>query len=179
MTDETKQKILDAALKIFAEKGYSSATIRDITVEAGVNDSTLFRKFKTKENLFSSVLNQNYQKMAENFDSLIVHKDFENPEDFLETLIRNLMRLGENNFEFIKLTVDESSKIPINFLEEFINALSEYMEKNIPNKGIDYRIFVFNMLSFIYFLLMDYGHVFTDHDEAIGKFINISNLCIQ
>lgn len=179
MTDVTKQKILDAALKIFAEKGYSSATIRDITVEAEVNDSTLFRKFKTKENLFSSVLNQNYKKMTEDFDSIIVHKEFESSRDFLETLIRNLLKLGENNFEFIKLTVNESSKIPINFLDEFINILSEYMEKNIKNKEIDHRIFVFNMLSFIYFILLDYGHVFTDHDKAIEKFINISNLNIR
>ncbi len=179
MTDETKQKIIGAALKIFAEKGYNSATIRDITAEAGVNDSTLFRKFKTKKNLFSSVLNQNYEKMKEDFDFVIVHREFNSPEDFLETLIRNLLKLAENNFEFIKLTVDESSKISINFLEEFINALSEYMEKYIPDKEIDYRIFIFNMLSFIYFLFLDYGHVFTNHDMAIEKFIDNSVHCIQ
>jgi len=179
MTDKTKQKILDAALKIFAEKGYTGATIRDITIEAGVNDSTLFRKFKTKKNLFSSVLNQNYQKMNEDFDFVIVNKEFKAPENFLETLIRNLMKLGENNFEFIKLTVNESNKIPINFLEEFINTLSEYMEKNIQNDKIDYKIFAFNLLSFIYFLILDYGHVFTDHDKIIEKFINNSTLCIH
>ncbi len=179
MTNETKQKILDAALKLFAEKGYNSATIRDITTEAGVNDSTLFRKFKTKENLFSSVLIQNYQKMKEDFDSIIVHNEFEDQADFLETFIRNLMNLGKNNFDFIKLTVDESNRIPINFLEDFINNLSEYLEKNIQSKEINYKIFVFNALSFIYFLLLDYGHVFKDHDKAIEKFINNSTLCIK
>ncbi len=179
MTDKTRQKILDAALKLFAEKGYNNATIRDITAEAGVNDSTLFRKFKTKENLFSSVLNENYEKMKEDFGSIIVYDEFENSQDFLETFIRNLIKLGETNFEFIKLTVEESSRISINFLEEFIDNLSKYMEQNIQNREIDYRIFVFNMLSFIYFLLLDYGHVFTDHDKAIEKFISNSALCVQ
>lgn len=47
MADETKQKILDAALKIFAEKGYKGATTMSIAEEAGFSEKTLFRKFKT------------------------------------------------------------------------------------------------------------------------------------
>jgi len=178
MTDKTKQKIVGAALELFAEKGYKGATTLTIAEKSGFSEKTLFRKFETKKNLFSSVLIQNYEKMTEDFDSIIIDREFENSRDFLETLIKNLVKLGEDNFEFIKLTVNESNRIPGNFLEEFVNDLSEYVEKNIQNNEIDYRVFVFNLLSFIYLLLLDYGHVFMDHNDAVKKFINNSVLCV-
>ncbi|MBI4814465.1 MAG: helix-turn-helix transcriptional regulator, partial [Methanobacterium sp.] len=40
MKSETEQKILDVALKEFAEKGYKGATVRDIAIKSGFNDST-------------------------------------------------------------------------------------------------------------------------------------------
>ena len=175
MRDVTKQRILDAALKMFADKGYNGATTRAIASKADVNDSTLFRKFETKENLFRSVMNQNYKKMTVEYNSILVDEEFKSQRDFLETLIHNLMALGNNNFEFIKITINESERIPGKFLEEFVNSLSVYVEKNVPDKEIDYKIFVFGILSFIYLIILDYGHAFTDHDKAIESFIdNIS-----
>ena len=178
MTDKTKQKIVEAALELFAEKGYKGATTLTIAQKSGFSEKTLFRKFETKKNLFSSVLIQNYEKMTEDFDSIIIDREFENSRDFLETLIKNLVKLGEDNFEFIKLTVNESNRIPGNFLEEFVNNLGEYVEKKIQNNEIDCRVFVFNLLSFIYLLLLDYGRVFMNHDDAVEKFINNSTLCV-
>ena len=49
MADETKQKILDTALKVFAEKGYKGATTLTIAEESCFSEKTLFRKFKTKK----------------------------------------------------------------------------------------------------------------------------------
>src|SRR5271157_3300423 len=45
-------EILDAALVVFQKEGFAGATTRKIAEQAGVNEVTLFRKFKTKENLF-------------------------------------------------------------------------------------------------------------------------------
>lgn len=192
MTDKTEQKIINSALRIFAEKGYTGATTRVIASDAGFTEMTLYRKFKTKENLFRSVLIQSNQKMIENFSSIFIDKKFENPRnsvsgpqnevlhgsrEFLETLIRNLVKLGQENFEFIKITMNESNRISGNFIEEFVNHLSGYVEKNIQNKELDYKIFVFNILSFIYLLLLNYGHSFKDQDEAIDKFINNIFIC--
>ena len=171
MTDKTEQKILDAALNIFAEKGYRGATTRAIAAKAEVNDSTLFRKFETKQNLFSMVMRYNYEKMVKDFRLILSKKDFKNEKEFLDTLIHNLLVLGENNHEFIKITLNENERIPPNFLEEFVNHLSAYVEMNIPNKEIDYKIFVFGILSFIYLLILDYGGAFKDHDKAIKKYI--------
>lgn len=54
--DITKQRLLDATLKLISEKGYLGATTREIAQEAGVTELTLFRHFGTKEKLFVELL---------------------------------------------------------------------------------------------------------------------------
>lgn len=48
--DETRQKIIDATMSLIHDKGYVATTTKDIAHMAGVNECTLFRKFKIKNN---------------------------------------------------------------------------------------------------------------------------------
>ena len=56
---DAEQRILNAALKVFASEGYIGATTRRIAKEANVAEVTLFRKFRSKENLLREVLIKN------------------------------------------------------------------------------------------------------------------------
>jgi AcrR family transcriptional regulator len=49
--EETKEKILAAALELFREKGLEGTTTRQISQKAGIAEGTLFNYFKTKEDL--------------------------------------------------------------------------------------------------------------------------------
>lgn len=53
---DTKQKILEATLRLISEKGYLGATTREIAQQVGVAELTLFRHFGSKEKLFEEVL---------------------------------------------------------------------------------------------------------------------------
>jgi AcrR family transcriptional regulator len=55
-TPDTRQKLIDAALKLFGERGYASTPTRAIAAEAGVNEVTLFRHFGNKDNLFKACI---------------------------------------------------------------------------------------------------------------------------
>src|SRR5438445_461215 len=50
--DPTRQRLLDAAGPIFAEKGCQTASVRDITDRAGVNVSAVNYYFRSKEQLY-------------------------------------------------------------------------------------------------------------------------------
>lgn len=50
-----KDRIMDAALRIFAEKGFQNATITEISKEAGVSDATVYEYFGTKEDLLFAI----------------------------------------------------------------------------------------------------------------------------
>ncbi|AKQ72191.1 TetR/AcrR family transcriptional regulator [Bacillus licheniformis] len=51
-TQSTRDRLIQAALALFKEKGYTAASTREIAQKAGVNHLTLFRHFGNKQNLF-------------------------------------------------------------------------------------------------------------------------------
>jgi AcrR family transcriptional regulator len=55
---DTRQRILEAAIQLFSENGYTGATTRSIAAAAGVNEVTLFRHFGNKENLLREAINE-------------------------------------------------------------------------------------------------------------------------
>jgi AcrR family transcriptional regulator len=54
------ERLLEAATRIFARDGLDGATTRAIAREAGVNEVTLFRLFRTKERLLQAVVQRNF-----------------------------------------------------------------------------------------------------------------------
>jgi AcrR family transcriptional regulator len=54
--DETRQRIIQGAAQVFAQKGYEGATTRAIAEAAGINEVTLFRHFGNKQGLFQAVI---------------------------------------------------------------------------------------------------------------------------
>lgn len=49
---DTEDKILNAAIVLFSQKGYTAVTTKEIAKKAGVSEMTLFRHFENKHNLF-------------------------------------------------------------------------------------------------------------------------------
>lgn len=56
MTHETRERILQAALRLFGEKGYGSTSVADILREAGANAGSLYHFFPGKQDLLLGVL---------------------------------------------------------------------------------------------------------------------------
>src|SRR3970282_1401838 len=52
----TRDKILESAIRLFAEKGFSGTTTREIAEKAGVNEALIFRYFSTKRDLYSAII---------------------------------------------------------------------------------------------------------------------------
>ena len=63
-SSQTRQKLIDAAARVFARRGFDGATTREIAHEAAVNEVTLFRLFQTKENLQTTVLRCVFEQQA-------------------------------------------------------------------------------------------------------------------
>lgn len=61
----TRQKVLDSARQLFAERGYEPATIRDIAKGAGMSTGAVFANFQDKAELFEAVLTTDMVQVAE------------------------------------------------------------------------------------------------------------------
>ena len=69
MSTDTKDKILEAALKIFSRDGYVGTNLKDIAEAVGVVKSGVYRHYAGKEELWNAVLDEMECYYAERFGS--------------------------------------------------------------------------------------------------------------
>lgn len=62
--EENRAKLIAAARKAFAEKGYAAASMDELTAEAGLTRGALYHNFGDKRGLFAAVVNQIDSEMA-------------------------------------------------------------------------------------------------------------------
>ncbi|HMK53793.1 MAG TPA: TetR/AcrR family transcriptional regulator [Methanobacteriaceae archaeon] len=181
MTSTTEEKILETALKIFAEKGYVAATTKTISTEAGFSEMTLFRKFGNKESLFEAVLVKYQEKIVKDFGPIMADEDGKTPRDHLKFLINSLVDLMEENFEYVNIIIYERKRVSDSITQTFVAHLGEYLEEHFPREKINHKVLAFNILSFIYFVIFNkkFGSNSFDFEVTVEEFINYNARCLQ
>ncbi|MEH7251439.1 TetR/AcrR family transcriptional regulator [Neobacillus niacini] len=80
LDSEKQDRIINAAIKEFAQKGYDSASTNEIVKEAGISKGLLFHYFKNKKQLFFFLFDYCYNVVADEFYKKVdlTEKDFFN-----------------------------------------------------------------------------------------------------
>jgi AcrR family transcriptional regulator len=128
----SEQAILDAAEKVFMDKGYSGAKMAEIAKIAGVNHAMLHYYFRTKENLFNRV----FEKKAEFFLSAF-KETFQLDLPFFEKIAECV----EKHFD----KIGENPKIPMFILREIV--VNKEKKDFILKRIISTASFVFEELE--------------------------------
>jgi AcrR family transcriptional regulator len=55
ITNTTKMNIIEVSIELFSKKGFSGASIRDITKEVGIKESSLYKHFKNKDEILETI----------------------------------------------------------------------------------------------------------------------------
>ncbi len=131
--DDTSQKIIDATMALIRDKGYVATTTKDIAHLAGVNECTLFRKFKNKKDI---VLNGVAQ---EKWRANITPELFQNVVWELGPDLEMFMTAYMDRItpDFVNLSIglrapqlyDETAPMIMKVPQAFISSLIEYFEK--------------------------------------------------
>ena len=69
LNEERWQEVVDAAAKVFAEKGYRAATLRDIAAELGMLKGSLYYYIETKEDLLYELLRRVHEAGGQRNDA--------------------------------------------------------------------------------------------------------------
>ncbi|MDH4267476.1 MAG: TetR family transcriptional regulator [Deltaproteobacteria bacterium] len=119
MKDENKhQKILKAAVKVFAEKGFYNSRVSEIAKEANVADGTIYLYFKNKDDILISLFEEEFGHIVEN-----TRKELEKEKDPLHKIRRfavmhlSIVAKQQQLGEVLGVEVRQSSK----FMKEYIN----------------------------------------------------------
>ena len=128
--DETfppgKKKTIEAAIKLFAKQGYHGTSTLQIAKEAGVSQATVFKYFKTKEDLLYSIivpvipkLFLNFLKRTQNTNSL---------EELISYVVEDRMVFLKENKDTIKIVYSEILTNE-NFKTQLIDSIKITFEK--------------------------------------------------
>jgi len=142
----TKQKILDNAIHLFAMKGYTETTVRELATIVGVKEASIYNHFPSKNAILECILEEFSQQIANAF---VNHDNFsalkENPTaDGMFSYIR--LSFPENKEQhYLKelyVILQEQHRNPIvrKFLSEQIIMSSEQNIKTIIDKLKEFHI---------------------------------------
>lgn len=71
---DAKEKLLAAATRLFAEKGFAGVSIRQLAEAAGVNSAMISYYYGGKEGLYEAVLTTQYERLLEKFEAIAACK---------------------------------------------------------------------------------------------------------
>jgi TetR/AcrR family transcriptional regulator, fatty acid metabolism regulator protein len=128
-------KIISAATKVFAKKGFFTARISDIAKEAKVADGTIYLYFNNKYDILLSVFEEEVGKIVVKTEKLLGHE--EDPIKMLEIFtIQHLMAMKKNKnlAEVIQIELRQTNKVIKDYRN---NKFNEYIGiiANIIKKG--------------------------------------------
>lgn len=89
---ETRQRLLDSAARLFAERGFNQVTVRDICAAAGANLAAVNYYFRDKWGLYQEVLGIVIADAKRNAEASHQAAEGATPEERLRNYIRNFLR---------------------------------------------------------------------------------------
>lgn len=95
----TKQKIFNTAVELFSQRGFNGVSIRDITRQVGIKESSLYNHYKSKDeilNVIFSYYQKEIEKMIPTESEMVELVDNHTPYEALKEMLNKSKTHGEN-----------------------------------------------------------------------------------
>lgn len=111
--EEIRHKILNAAKKLFVEKGYEATSIRKIAAEIGFSPTTIYLYYKDKDDIIYALHKEGFYMMHHAFTSLLNVQD---PFERLKAMGKSYIQFALQHTDFYEVMF--IMKDPMRFLDE-------------------------------------------------------------
>jgi len=172
----TKERILNEALRLFSEKGYSDVFVGDIAEAVGIKAPSLYKHYKGKQEIFDSCVERFYERMTQVRNELLLSETENSELIYMNSDVNKIVELSKALFMFYwkdevasrfrKMLMMERYKNPeLNRIYEdlFVNGSIEYEEtvfSSLISNGLikkeDPHVVALRFYSPIYYLLQKY-----------------------
>jgi AcrR family transcriptional regulator len=122
-----RDEMMAAAARLFADRGYVRTTMVDIAKRAEFALGTIYQSFRTKEDVYFSIL-------SEKSDELIAILDREeikglSPEEALERAVRIVLEFFEKNIDFFRIYITDWGTFETNLTGDYRRILKEKYDR--------------------------------------------------
>ena len=190
---EKEKKILDAAIGVISEKGFSAASTSEIARQAGVAEGTIFRYFKTKKDILRGILMHLGNVIAEllvvyGLKKILFHEGHEDRRSGIKGVLKDRMAMIDAVFPMLRIVITEAmyhedirqilyDKIISRAVEVFAEYHREMVDKGLMKGEIDAvvagRSILANLvLFFVYRNLFGPMIELDDYDRELDQVID-------
>ncbi len=132
MAEEKRRIILDAAVRVFAHKGFHTSRVGDIAEEAGVAHGLLYHYFSSKDEVLETIFRENWAILVERIHA--VEESGEPAREQLRHVAAILLRTWRHEPDVVRVLVREIVRSPevgerIDELEKPIDAIQRIVER--------------------------------------------------
>ena len=132
-------ELLDAALDLFVEKGFSATRVEEVAAQAGVSKGTLFLYFPSKEELFKAVVRENIVKQFPAWQEEFNTFQGSSADMLRYALVAWWERIGKTRVSGItKLVISEAQNFPeiAHFYQEEVIQPGNALIRGILERGV-------------------------------------------
>ncbi len=162
VVEDRREQLIDAAMRVFAQKGFARATNKDIAHEAGITPGLIYHYFENKEALLKSVMEE--RSPLKVFRSLPSHVMALPPEAFLRWLVKQVLSVveGEQFVQLIRVFVPEVIHNPgmapmalpmfqqvLSFLEDYWRAKMASGELRQTDPALPPQVLLSSIMGFV------------------------------
>ena len=147
---DTKHRILEAALTLFAKKGYANVYVGDIAEMVGIKAPSLYKHYKSKQAIFDAILEEMQQRYCAkagilNLDGQDANID---AQMFLNISEEKLVKTGTNLFLYFLHDEYASRFRKMLTMEQFYNQeLAKLYDNQYVDGPLEYQGLLFKLLS--------------------------------
>lgn len=187
MYDETQMKILNSTMMLIMEKGYTATTTKDIAKKAGINECTIFRKFKGKKEIIVAAMSlPEWNPCLKEIDFEYTGELEEDLCSFAEVYSKKVtpkmvkISLGLRSPDLYEITKDGIREIPDTFKKVLVIYFTEMQKQNkIHTDDIESLAVAFLAINFGYvFFKASFGDELTELqtkeyiESSVRHFVN-------
>jgi AcrR family transcriptional regulator len=169
MSQDTKVKIMSAALGLFSKCGFAGASVRHIAKEVGIRESAIYNHFDSKNDILKEILDE-YSPWAAGADLLTdeLLNELVNPKEFLSIFSEKLLNHWNSDYErkIFRLLIfeefsdnsdsDKSLNKLISSLQELWVIIFNEMKKLNIIKNIDSEILANEFVAPLFFIRIEF-----------------------
>ncbi|MGV3466134.1 MAG: TetR/AcrR family transcriptional regulator [Heyndrickxia sp.] len=106
---ENRQRILNAALRLFEQNGVDQVSMNQIATEAQIGSGTLYRRYKNKGELCLDLIKDNVVLLFDDIESYLEENLHDSATIRFKTVLKLFIRFRENKAQLLKGVEDSSS----------------------------------------------------------------------
>ena len=143
----TKEMILEEALRQFSEKGYAATSMSDIAKPLGITKAALYKHFESKQQIFDLIVEGTRERYDELLESLSLHLSDKKPAKKDVDYYSNITpkKLCDSVLKFVEYTMTDTYSVQVRhmltmsqfqspelgemYTKRYVDTMLEYDEK--------------------------------------------------